>query len=248
MISRGKANRRCGISFQTLTSRSRSICCALACATGAALCAIPVLAQPVGDLTTEDIEAAIRWGTQGSPAAYLLHHRSPDPAKVNAVIVGAVYTPFLRVALAAKAAEQKGHSFAVSDVPQSLIEPVAYIAVRWYCCVDHDHGDDLASWHPLVPFDYKIAVPGRDGFTESINRLSRLNLVTPLWVSRDLSILSTFGAESPYQDIVLIAAYPMSALKAEMDIVIYREFTAGNHHGRIQEDGRITAEDLARWR
>jgi hypothetical protein len=230
------------MTFLTLTPRPRSIYGGLAAAICTALCAIPLVAQPFGNLTPEDIDAAIKWGTQGSPTAYLLHHRRPDPAKVNPVVVGAVYTPFLRVALAAKAAQQKGHSFAASDIPSSLIEPVAYVAVRWYCCVDRDHGDDLASWHPLVPFDYKIAVPGKDPFT------SKLNLVTPLWVSGDLSILSNFGAELPFQDVVLIAAYPMSALKADMDIVIYREFREGDHGSRSQEDGRITAEDLTRWR
>jgi hypothetical protein len=212
--------------------------CALAAVICSALSAVPLLAQPFGNLTPEDIDAAIKWGTQGTPAPYLLHYRRSDPAKINPVVVGAVYTPFLRVALAAKAAHQRGQSVAVSDVPSSLIEPVAYVAVRWYCCVDRDHGDDLASWHPLVPFDYKIAVPG-DRFPTT------LNLVTPLWVSRDLSILPNFGAELPYQDIVLIAAYPVSALKADMDLVIYREFATG---GRGFENGRITAEDLARWR
>jgi hypothetical protein len=229
------------MTFLTLTLRPRSIDCALAAAICTALCSIPLFAQPFGNLTPQDIDAAIKWGTQGSPAPYVLHYRRPDPAKVNPVVVGAVYTPFLRVALAAKAAHQRGHSFAVSDVPSSLIEPVAYVAVRWYCCVDRDHGDDLASWHPLVPFDYKIAVPG-DRFP------SPLNLVTPLWVSRDLSILSNFGAEVPYKDIVLIAAYPMSALKADMDIVIYREVREGDRGRRFIENGRIAAEDLARWR
>ena len=206
------------------------------------MCATPLLAQPLGNLTPEDIDAAIKWGTQGSPTPYLLHHRRPDPAKVNPVVVGAVYTPFLRVALAAKAAQERGHSFAASDVPSSLIEPVAYVAVRWYCCVDREHGDDRENWHPLVPFDYKIAVPGRSSSPR------QLNLVTPLWVSRDLSILSKFGADVPYQDIVLIVAYPMSALKADLDIVIYREFREGNRGRSGYENGRINAEDLARWR
>jgi len=61
------------------------------------VCAIPLLAQPVGTPTPEDIEAAITWGTEGRPTAYLLHHRSLDPARANPWVVGAVYTPFLRV-------------------------------------------------------------------------------------------------------------------------------------------------------
>jgi hypothetical protein len=190
MIWIGNANRKAwSLTLPTVTFRPRLICWALAYPICAALSATALSAQPVGKLTHEDIDAAIKWGTQGSPAPYLLHHRRSDPAKANPVVVGAVYTPFLRVALAARAAHQRGHSFAVSDVPSSLIEPVAYVAVRWYCCVDRDHGDDLASWHPLVPFDYKIAVPG-DRFPRP------LNLVTPLWVSRDPLHLVEFWRRS----------------------------------------------------
>ena len=79
------------MTFPILSFRSRLICRALTypiCA--AALCAISLSAQPLGHLTASDIEAAINWGTHGEPTAYRLHHRSPDPAKVNPVIVGAV--------------------------------------------------------------------------------------------------------------------------------------------------------------
>ena len=68
------------------------------------ICMTGVLAreQPQS-LTTEQIEAAIEWGVSGEAAPYLLHH-AQTPGTTNDVVVGVVYTPFVRVALASKAA------------------------------------------------------------------------------------------------------------------------------------------------
>src|SRR5579871_1092548 len=77
------------------------------------------LSHGVSRLTPRDINEAIEWGLNGDPVPYLLHHLG-EPGRVNPVIVGAVYTPFLRVALAAKAASQAGRSFAERDVSQVL--------------------------------------------------------------------------------------------------------------------------------
>ena len=65
-------------------------------------------------LTSTEIDEAIAWGMRDAPndpAPYLLHHLRAAPERVNPVVVGAVYTPFLRVALAAKAARTDGRPF-----------------------------------------------------------------------------------------------------------------------------------------
>jgi hypothetical protein len=128
----------------------------------AVLFAAPLVAQPSSTLTPKDIHEAIEWGLTGDPSPYLLHHQDGRTGNgVNSVIVGAVYTPFLRVALAAKAARDKREDFTPADVKAAWIEPVVYVAFRWYCCVDRDHGDNPAEWNPSKPpLDYKIAVPG----------------------------------------------------------------------------------------
>src|SRR5215475_3061070 len=141
----------------------------------------PVHAGSAGTLTSKEIDEAIEWGMNGDPAPYPLHHAGP-PGKVNPVIVGAVYTPFLRVALAANVARRAGRTFTQTDVSQSLIEPVAYVAFRWYCC-DRDRNDP-ASFDPLTPFDYKVAVPGdRVLLANSALRVT----MSPLWIKRDIS-------------------------------------------------------------
>src|SRR4051794_33002853 len=195
--------------------------CAVAAAI-ALLPARPVRAQLTATLSLQDVRAAIASGNSGEPAPYPLHYRSPDPAKENPVIVGVVYTPFVRVALAAKQAHDAFREFAEEDVTPSIVEPLAYVALRWYCC-DPDHGRDLEHFHPFTPFDYKIAVAGQDRFSESYARLDGLKLLPPVWVKRAASIRSRLGASLPYPDIVLVAAYPIAEISAGTDFIIYRE-------------------------
>jgi hypothetical protein len=219
----------------------------VACVACAVLFAAPVVAQPSPILTPKDIDEAIDWGLTGAPSPYVLHHRKAGPGRgVNSVIVGAIYTPFLRVALAAKAARDKREYLTPADVKAAWIEPVVYVAFRWYCCVDRDHGDSLAGWDPFKPpFDYKIAVPG----DRVLRAIAGLKVTTsPLWVRPDISLLASFGGNPPYDDVVLIAAYPMSALSSAPDFVIYREKVSATGATMSLVVGRVTPEELKSWR
>jgi len=228
--------------------RRTQITCALA-ATIALLPARPVRAQLTATLSPQDLRAAIAWGNSGEPAPYPLHHRSYDPAKQNSVIVGVVYTPFVRVALAAKQAHSAFRDFSEEDLTPSVVEPLAYVALRWYCC-DPDHGQDLEHFHPLSPFDYKVAISGQDRFTESYLRLNGLKILRPVWVKRATAMARDLGS-LPYPDIVLVAAYPIADVSAGTDIVIYRDDVTPGPSGfpaRDIRNGRVTAADLATWR
>jgi hypothetical protein len=134
-------------------------------------------------------------------------------------------------------------------VKPAWIEPVVYVAFRWYCGLDPYHGNTVATWDPSTPpVDYKIAVPG--------DRVLRGDSVigviaSPLWVRHDMSLLASFGGDPPFKDVVLIAAYPLSALSSSPDFVIYLEwpsarFPTGKDAGMIV--GRVTPDDLTRWR
>jgi hypothetical protein len=231
----------CGLRWPCRCSVSAFLACAV-------LSAPPLFAQASDTLTPKDIDEAIRWGMDGEPTPYLLRHDGP-PGKVNPAIVGAIYTPFLRVALAAKAARSAGRDFASGDVTPSLIEPVIYVAFRWYCCVDPDHGVDLASWDPSrAPADYQIAMPG-DRVARSHSRL-RVT-ASPLSISRDISLLARFGGDLPYRDVVLIATYPVSVLPSGPSFVIYRKWPSPSFpQGKTTSIlvGQVTPEDLHRWR
>lgn len=83
-------------------------------------------------LTGKEIAEAIEWGRTGRPEAYALRSR-------ERVRVGAVYTPYLRVALASRAAAESNQAFTREDVTPRVIDPkgpehtgkaVVYIAMR----------------------------------------------------------------------------------------------------------------------
>jgi hypothetical protein len=190
-------------------------------------------------LTMQDVEEAIRWGEDGIPSPYLLHHAQTQGTTSN-VVVGVVYTPFVRVAFLSKAAHDEGRRLAPEDIPASVLEPVVYIAFRWYCC-DVDHGE-LNSYHPLSPFDYHIATGGSPPGLRGVR-------TRPLWVTGDLTPLAAFGGV-PYSDAVLLAGYPISALNEPSDFVIYRNISnpSNGNPGTLMEIGRVTTADVLKWR
>ncbi|MGH8637175.1 MAG: hypothetical protein ACREUZ_08585 [Burkholderiales bacterium] len=83
-------------------------------------------------LTRDEIAAAIEWGRTARPEGYTLRTSA-------GVRVGAVFTPYLRVALASRVAAESNQPFAPEDVTPQLIDPVGpesggravvYIAMR----------------------------------------------------------------------------------------------------------------------
>jgi hypothetical protein len=209
------------------------------------------LATPVATLTAKNIDAAIQWGSWGEPppAPYLLHNSNFDSGRPNPGVMGVVYTPFVRVALAAKIAKDAGRHFTGDDVDDRLIEPVVYVGMRWYCCVDEEHGT-LGDWNPRrPPVDYKVATPVDRNFSPS-GRFKQIHVTAhPLWVSYDLSTITPFGP-LPYDDIVLVAAYPVSILSSNHDFVIYRTHVPTETSRWVSTSvvGRITPRDLVSWR
>jgi len=76
-------------------------------------------------------------------------------------------------------------------------------------------------------------------------------LIEPLWSTRDLSVLKQFGAEPPFSDAAIIAAFPREALKPGAFVMAYVK----SQEGRLQPGPHsvvrgavITERDLASWR
>ena len=154
-----------------------------------------VSAQPT-TLSPKDIEDAILLGWYHDPEPYLL--RGPGkpgaPTSEGRATVGAVYTPFIRVALASKAARLTGRPFERSDVSSQLLEPVVYVVLRWYCC-DHEQPDPT-TFDANRTSDHSILLPGEPNIIVG-NWVQARVTTRPLWVSRDLSRL---GADPPFAD------------------------------------------------
>jgi hypothetical protein len=206
----------------------------------------PRPAKAAGRLSAADVEQAIALGTTGSPVPYLLHHRSGS-GRVNAVVVGLVYTPFVRVALAAHAAATAGRTFTQDDLTADLTEPIVYVAFRWYGGIDPALLPDTAA--AFAAADYKIAMAGDRDDRRMQGQLAFPP--PPLWTSRDLSLLRRFGAERPYRDIALIAAYPAAVITPNVSFAIYKEWPSASVPGGVDafmEEGLVTANDVAAWR
>ena len=206
----------------------------------------PLRATVSETLTTSDIEDAIRLGQSGDPSPYPIYNPGePRPGTPRGLVMAVVYTPFIRVALAAKAALAARREFRLEDVTDDLTEPVAYIAYRWYCCVDHAHGQDKTTWDPhREPLDYRVA-------TDSDPQTRRLRLIflpNPLAVNPDVSWLKRFGDRLPYDDLVIVAAYPVRELARARDFAIYQKESYDGHVGISTIPGRVTPADLAGWR
>jgi hypothetical protein len=198
-----------------------------------ALCSIARLAQPQPSvLTRDDALAAVDLGQHGDPRPYLLHHASAIEGDVTPVVVGAVFTPFLRVALAARRARERNAPVKVEDLQVQWGSPVVYVALRWYCC----DSPDPAAFDPFGHFDFTFGLRQREERT--------LGLRPPLEVFRGTDVLDEFGGTLPYNDVVLVAVYPLASLHAGTEFVISRRVN-GATFTRI---GRVTAENYVAWR
>ncbi len=80
-------------------------------------------------LTEADISAALAWGQTGEPAPHLVPCLAPKP--VPACTAAAVYTPFVRVALASRAARRSSHAYGRGHVTPDLLEERFYAALRY---------------------------------------------------------------------------------------------------------------------
>lgn len=222
---------------------------AVMCA-GACCVSWPVLDAAPAGMTRAAIAEAIAYGETHAPEPYLLRHIGGE---ANPIVVGAVYTPFLRVAFLSHAAFERGSRLELADVPPTALEPHAYMAFRWYCC-DPAEEPGLAGVKPQVRM---LPNPAR-----SIEKLDRdmspfrtvRTGVRPVWMTHGPAVLSSFGAAPPFDDIAMVAAFPLESLTALRTFVIYKWLVV-----REDEDaallgssafryGVVRGADAARWR
>jgi hypothetical protein len=199
------------------------------------------------ELTRDEIAAAIAFGEARAPQPYLLRHQGrPD----NPVVVGVVYTPFLRVAFLARAAAAGGRHLQVEDVDALTSAPVVYIAFRWYGLGSYGNEDlarVLAAARPqVVMLPVAPHAPQYVAFTND----PRNGAVRPVWSSRGATVLESFGAAAPYDDIALVAVFPAAALEPGRPFAIFKDVGAPGEIGseRVIATGVVRADDVAAWR
>jgi hypothetical protein len=193
-----------------------------------------VLIGPTGRqldrLSEQEVVQAIQFG--------LDHPIGPYELRANGYVAALLYTPFVRIAMAAHTGRTRGVTFGSADVPDAWRERVVYVAMRWF---PHDPGEsggveadtqDVSV--TLVPSGY---LPGY------------VDRVDPIWLSHDPALLAPFGVTVPYPDVVAIAAFPMAALRADHDVIAFRRtVTDTGQRGGHYRLARIAASDISALR
>ena len=175
-----------------------------------------------GEISQSDIEQAIKWGAEGEPEPY--------PLVLHNTITGAVYTPFVRIALASYNERRSGRQLTPDKLPAWLTEPLIYFAIKWVPSRDEPPPQDAQM--VLVKSGM---LPVND------------SAVHALRVSNDVATLTRFGVKPPFPGGMIIGVFPSSAVAAGHDVLAFDRWHSQGRGGRYR-GGRLTDEDLRKWR
>lgn len=194
-------------------------------ATGTTQPAASELAYPSGW-----IGAAIAYGRASDPKPYVL--RAPS---TSGVATSLVYTPFVRLAILARQAENAGRTLQPREIPASIVEPVVY--VRFF-----DLLPDTPESCEGAPYVFGMIPSGQIPPEQNLSR--------PLWV-RDVSrsVLYSNPEEAETRSFLPVAAFPLGAVRVGYDFVVYRTCRSVSGSWRSPNlRGVIRDEDLRTWR
>jgi class 3 adenylate cyclase len=166
---------------------------------------------------------------------------NPYELRENGVRVnGAIYTPFIRQAMAVRVKDRRGRTLGRSD---PLTDAAVYIVFRW-SQADQDRARQLSGDDPLQL---------RVGIMPDVFPPVKPGLIEPLWTTQDLTVLEDFGAPVPFPDAAIIAAFPRQALTPGAFVMAYVRHQ--DLEGRLQigphssvRGASITTADLTAWK
>jgi hypothetical protein len=202
--------------------------------------------QAQGGLAPAEVEEAIALGAANEPTPYLLRHAGD---RDNPTVVAAVYTPFLRVAFESHAAVQRGERLEPAAVSAASTDPLVYIAFRWYCC-DNALDPSQPRLSPVEPQVRMVQALAPLSERATFPMFTMLKGDRPIWTRPGAGMLDTFGARAPYDDIALVAAFPLDRLTTGRTFVVFKKANAVGFPefvGGIRT-GVMRAGDAARWR
>ena len=197
----------------------------------ASLCTVSAFAQR-HSLTPEDVAQAIEWGQSDRPEGYPLRSAFPR----NKTPPGAVYTPYLRVALAARAAREEGRTFTAEDVTAEMTAPLMYVAIGQAGENPLPAGPLLADAPPAMRLITAHSHPGS----------SRRREISAVWIRHDVPAFLRYGLRPKWS--YMFAAFRLEDVKADTRVELYREFREGSHRELLATPGLITEADVAAWR
>ncbi len=165
------------------------------------------MASAQSPMSQEEVLKAIALGRYGNPKPY--------EATLNGWHAGAgvVYTPFVRVAMAARLARDTKRPFGLEDVRPWMSSPEVWVALRWYPRDAPGRYADLVE-QAKAEHQRPVVMLGPSGFGPK-----QLDGRDPLW-SKGPEALAPLGP-LPFEDIIAVAAFPREALVPGHDIVVY---------------------------
>jgi hypothetical protein len=192
-------------------------------------------------MTSNDVEAAIEFGLSKDPKPYPVRQIERS-GKIPRTIIADVYTPFVRIARAARQTRASGQTMTPASVPRDLLEPVIYVSFRLACKAQESLFD--------VAYDeYEVLNPGFKFPEMTVSAVNPRLTHRPLSVSRDPHVLAEFSGTHACERSVLVAQYAIEALFSGHDFILAR--TARLPNGSISIDyqmGRVLPSELVTWR
>jgi hypothetical protein len=182
-------------------------------------------------LDDASVREAIALGEKHRPEPYLLY---PRPGPRTATF--AVYTPFIRVALAAYSANQRGERLLISKLPPWILESDVHVVVRPQSTVMAAvlfPEDPSLTRTPITMI--VLAAPDREP--------PILDGIAPKWMTTDLSYLDAIGG-APFADAVAVAAF--DAELVVQSVGVYGFWRKENDY--IPSHGVIDRNVIRSWR
>ena len=185
--------------------------------------------SPVAGVDALSIQQAIDWGRSENPQPYRVFH-VPGEGR-NRHVVALVYTPSLRVALAARAAMRQAWN-SLWHRQCGLLLRSCTSPCGGMCRVRLAGADSRPAVKATTPDGMVSVVALGTGGTQPTDVL-------------DSAILIQLGGPLPFDDITHVVTYPLDLLRQDVDLVV---FNRDNPSQLCVERGRILRSDTQRWR
>lgn len=181
-------------------------------------------------LSRSEVRQAIAAGRAGSVTPYPLRSvfpKSRSPA-------GVVFTAYVRVALAARAAFENGRSLTEHDLPVEALTPTLLIAM-------HDGGEPPRELSEN-PYEIRLLVPSQHVRERSDEGRPALAVTPALpdWMMCDQVRALRISA---------VGSFPRDWIEPDSQIILYRRADGpGGHRVEQGTAGIISARELADWK
>jgi hypothetical protein len=204
-----------------------------------AMLALSVQTTTSVELSQQDVAQALADGARNEQdlplRPFLLERRYGRPPGPTV----AIYTPYLRIALASRVAHRQKKSLTPADLPEWITSPNLLIVFRapcpsGNCTYEHTR---VHTYTPDMPPSFVFSGP----FTTTDDHTRPRT--PPLGIERDLAFLDVIGGK-PFDDAVLAATFAIDTVQPATSLVARWDF--GKDH--VFSGGQVTAADLQQWR